>query len=214
MKKFIHVVIFIICACEINAQQVICQITGNNIHVKSEYVKPNITALTEDNSNISPNTQRIISTGFGDITLTFSNEFSEEEMGFNRISISNGNRLLLNIKQDDNWTYTFGGRSMTDFSQYTSDNYCIPIHMSYYQLLLILCGWPYGGEMPLLTIIAITPNDAKVIYNRNADIIELSKSPFEMTIQTNIVEYNADGTPMWNADIHRIYYENGKFLYK
>ena len=135
-------------------------------------------------------------------------------MGFNRISISNGNRLLLNIKQDDNWTYTFGGQSMTDFSQYTSDNYCIPIHMSYYQLLLILCGWPYGGEMPLLTIIAITPNDAKVIYNRNADIIELSKSPFEMTIQTNIVEYNADGTPMWNADIHRIYYENGKFLYK
>jgi hypothetical protein len=112
------------------------------------------------------------------------------------------------------WTYTFGGKSTTDFKIHTDNRFFIPISINSNLSLVIFCGWPYGGDMPLLTIIAITPYEAKVIYNSHADITALQKNPFGMTVQTNIVEHYADGTPMTSNQSHTIYYNNGSFIYE
>lgn len=213
MKRFINIVIFMICACEMNAQQVISQISENGISINPSFVKQNL-IYSSTNFNVVSSTERIDTTLFGNIILNFANETPEEEFGFNVINIRIGQNQLLNVKQDDLWSYMFNGRCTRDFSSFTFDKHFIPVNINATLSLVICCGWPYGGEMPLLTIIAITPDEAKVIYNRHAGITALEKSPFNMTIQTNIVEYNGDGTPMWAADIHRIYYDNGQFLYQ
>ncbi len=213
MKRFINIVIFMICACEMNAQQVISQIFENGISINPSFVKQNL-IYSDTPFNVVSRTERIDTTLFGNIILNFANETPEEEFGFNVINIKIGQNQLLNVKQDDLWSYMFNGRCTRDFRSFTFDKYFIPVNITATLSLVICCGWPYGGEMPLLTIIAITPDEAKVIYNRNAGITTLEKNPFCLTIQTNIVEYNSDDTPMWAADIHRIYYDNGRFLYQ
>ena len=212
MKTFINVVIFMICACEMSAQQVISQISEKGISINASFVKQNL-IYSSTNFNVLSCTERIDTTLFGNVILNFANETPEEEFGFNVINIKIGQNQLLNVRQDDLWTYMFNGKCTRNHSRFTSDRYFIPVNINTRLSLVICCGWPYGGEMPLLTIIAITPDEAKVVYNRHAGITALEKSPFCMTIQTNIVEYNSDGTPMWDADIHRIYYDNGRFLY-
>ena len=213
MRKFVNVVILLICAYEMNAQQVISQISENKIFVNPSFVKQNL-IYSNTNFNVVSSAERIDTTLFGNVILNFANETPEEEFGFNVINITIGQNQLLNVKQDDLWTYMFNGKCTRNHSCFTSDRYFISVNLKMNLSLVICCGWPYGGEMPLLTIIAITPSDAKVIYNRNAGITALEKSPFCMTIQTNIVEYNSDGTPMWAEDIHRIYYDNDQFLYQ
>ena len=213
MKKIFLILTFVVCATyNTHAQTVFCTLTGNNLSVNLDYVKQNLTSSDSEFLSVS-STEQILQTGFGNVTLKFANETPEEEYGFNIISIRIGTRKLLNIKQDNLWTYTFGGKSMIDLKTYTNNRYFIPITINTSLSLIVLCGWPYGGDMPLLTIIAITPNEAKVIYNRHADITNLQKSPFCMTVQTNLVEYYDDGTPMTAAQSSRIFYNNGQFIY-
>ena len=214
MKKFILLIVFIICAVyNTQAQSSFCSIIGNNLSIDQAYIKPNLISSDNDFKTVSC-TEHVIQTGFGNITIKCANETPEEEYGFNIISISNGTHRLLNIKQDDMWTYTFGGKSTTDFKIHTDNRFFIPISINANLSLAIFCGWPYGEDMPLLTIIAITHYEAKVIYNCHADITDLQKNPFSMTVQTNIVEHYADGTPMAASQSHIIYYNNGRFIYE
>ena len=96
MKKFINVVVFIICACEMNAQQVICQISENVISVNSSFVKQNL-IYSDTPFNVVSRTERIDTTLFGNIILNFANETPEEEFGFNVINIKIGQNQLLNV---------------------------------------------------------------------------------------------------------------------
>lgn len=139
-----------------------------------------------------------------------------EDYGFNVISIYRGNQIIFELKQPDMWTFTYAGRSMTDYRQYTDNRYFIPVTVSQQTLALLFVGWPYGGDMPLLSIVVLSGSDAKLVFNKNMDINSITKSgtSFSMQVQTNVVEYDESGKALGSPDIHQIYSQNGVLYYK
>ncbi len=134
---------------------------------------------------------------------------------FNVITIYSGIRKIFELRQPDNWIYTYGIPGRKSYQQYTDNQYFIPIVLSDQAVALAFIGWPYGGEMPYLTIIALTNNDAKLVFNKHMGInaITQSGSSYTMELQANIVEYGDDGQPFDEPnnvpDIHYLEAKNG-----
>lgn len=101
-----------------------------------------------------------------DINIGCINDWDNYDGGmFNVISVSKDNNTLLEIKQPDCWTFTYGGKSETDFHKYTNNQYYIPIEISNNLSILIFVGWPYGGEWP----------SSAVKYNSPPILLSISK---------------------------------------
>lgn len=114
---------------------------------------------------------------------------------FNAIATYKDGSKMVEVKQFDSWTLTFGGRPSRDYSAYTSNKYYIPIVLTKDVTILAFRGWPYGGDLPYLTLIALTEKDAKLIYNKNASIVEIKQEEGMKTIkiQTKLEEYDSCG---------------------
>lgn len=135
---------------------------------------------------------------------------------FNVISISKENNKLLEIRRPDCWTFTYGGKSETNLNKYTNNRYYIPIEISDNFSILIFVGWPYGGEMPLLTIVALTDNDVKLVFNKNMAIDSITKTmtSVDIKIQSSIVEYNANNNAVNQPYTHHIYCTKDGLFFK
>lgn len=134
---------------------------------------------------------------------------------FNVITVYSDSKKIFELRQPDNWRYTYGLPRKTSYRQYTDNQYFIPITLSDDAVALAFLGWPYGGEKPYLTIIALTDNDAKLVFNKHMGINAITQSgnSYRMELQANIVEYGEDGkpfdTPNNVPDIHYIEVKEG-----
>lgn len=153
-----------------------------------------------------------------DVKTGYFEEMDETErgkIGFTVITIYSGSRKIFELKQPEMWTYAYDGKTTMDYREYTDNRYFIPIALSDDAVALTFLGWPYGGEMPYLTIIALTDNDAKLVFNKHMGINAITQSgnSYSMELQANIVEYGEDGkpfdTPNNVPDIHYIEVKKG-----
>lgn len=139
---------------------------------------------------------------------------------FNVITIYSGVQKIFELRQPDNWRYTYGIPRKKSYQQYTDDQYFIPIALSEQAVALAFVGWPYGGDMPYLTIIALTDNDAKLVFNKHMGINKIARSGNScvMELQANIVEYGEDGKPFDDPNnvpnIHYLEVNNGMLYFK
>lgn len=142
-------------------------------------------------------------------------ETERGEIGFTVITIYSGDRKIFELKESELWTHVYDGETTRDYREYTDNRYFIPIVLSKQAIALAFLGWPYGGEMPYLTIIALTDNDAKLVFNKHMGINAITQSgnSYRMVLQANIVEYGEDGKPFdtpYNVpDIHYIEAKEG-----
>lgn len=121
-------------------------------------------------------------------------EWDDYESGFNVISIYKGNHLEFELKQSDMWTYAYDGGSSIDFRTYTDNKYFIPVKLSPTATALVFQGWPYGGDMPYLTIVVATENDVNVVFNKRMGMNTITTSPlYKMKVQTVLEEYDSCG---------------------
>lgn len=154
-----------------------------------------------------------------DIKTGCLEQWDDFEYTFNVITIYSNSQKIFELRQPDNWRYTYG-LSKRSYQQYTNNQYFIPITLSEQAVALAFIGWPYGGEMPYLTIIALTNNDAKLVFNKHMGInaITQSDNSYSMELQANIVEYGEDGKPFNTPDnvpiIHHIEVKNGLLYFK
>ena len=130
----------------------------------------------------------------------FEEEWYETERGrdgFTVIAIYSGDREIFELRQPEMWTHTYAGRSTMDYRPHTDNRYFIPIAVSEQAVALAFVGWPYGGEMPYLTIVALTDRDARLVFNKHMGIKAIARSSdsFAMELQANIVVCGADGKP-------------------
>lgn len=124
------------------------------------------------------------------------NDWEEiDETNFNTIAIYRNKQEPFTVKQLDCWTYTYGGDSTFDYSNVTDNRYFITLASSETCKALAFIGWPYGGELSLLTIIAVTEDDAKIVFNKHVVIRDISDngSQKNIKIQTLLEEYDSCG---------------------
>ena len=80
--------------------------------------------------------------------------------------------------------------------------------------ILIFTEWIYASQPPMVSIVLIYKDNAKLIFNKERFINSIKLTPFEMEIQTNTVEYINDNTPANTADFHKIWWEENLLRYK
>lgn len=153
-----------------------------------------------------------------DVKTGYFEEMDETErgkIGFTVITIYSGDRKIFELKESELWTHVYDGETTRDYREYTDNRYFIPIVLSKQAVALAFLGWPYGGEKPYLTIIALTDNDAKLVFNKHMGINAITQSgdSYIMELQANIVECGEDGkpfdTPNNVPDIHYIEVKKG-----
>lgn len=139
---------------------------------------------------------------------------------FNVITIYSGVRKIFELRQPDNWRYTYGIPRKVSYRQYTDNQYFIPIALSEKAVALAFVGWPYGGDTSYLTIIALTGSDAKLVFNKHMNINAIIRSgnSYSLELQANIVEYGEDGkpfdTPNNVPDIHYLEVKDGLLYFR
>ncbi|MDE6624228.1 MAG: hypothetical protein K2K30_07580 [Alistipes sp.] len=178
----------------------------------------NLTCVLNGSTSITLGSQSYdIRTGY------FEEDWFETERGrdgFTVIAIYSDNRKIFELRQPEIWAHTYAGRPTWDYRPYTDNRYFIPIALSEQAVALAFVGWPYGGEMPYLTIIALTDHDAKLVFNKHMGINEITRSDesFSMEIQANIVEFGEDGKPFDTPGnvpiIHRLETKDGLLYFK
>lgn len=149
-----------------------------------------------------------------DVKTGYFEEMDETERGkygFTVIAIYSGDQKIFELKESELWTYTYDGKSTMDYRQYTDNRYFIPITLSDDAVALAFIGWPYGGDMPYLTIIALTKNDAKLVFNKHMGINAITRSDrsYCMELQANIVEYDENARPFNDPILHGIVLKDG-----
>lgn len=173
----------------------------------------NLSSVLTSSTSISIGAQTFdVKTGY------FEEDWYETERGktgFTVIAIYSDSRKIFELRQPEMWTHVYDGKTTMDYREYTDNRYFIPITLSDDAVALAFLGWPYGGDMPYLTIIALTKNDAKLVFNKHMGInaITQSDNSYSMELQANIVEYGEDGkpfdTPNNVPDIHYIEVKKG-----
>jgi len=137
------------------------------------------------------------------------------ECTFNVITIYSDNRKIFELRQPDNWRYTYG-LSKKSYQQYTNNQYFIPIPLSEQAVALAFVGWPYGGDVPYLTIVVLTENDAKLVFNKHMGINMITRTDksYLMKLAANIVEYDENARPFNEAIFNYLEAKNGLLYFK
>lgn len=121
---------------------------------------------------------------------------------FRVIRLYNNGNLLLEFADAEAWRKPYREYS-NNYSTLT--DYCIIYPMENDATALIFEGYPWSSQAPLLTIIVIKDNDAKVVFNQSwviESFIPHSKG-FELIIEKEYLEY--DNSNSQYLDRHRIY---------
>lgn len=185
-----------------------------NMNINSKSISPIVSMIdrTED-SDISytefQSTQSVTvgKTDFFIKTATVDNP----DAGFNVIGIYKENKKLIELKDWDMWTYMYDGPSSVNYQKYTDNRYYIPLDLNVQTKALCFVGWSYGGDLPYLTIIILTENDAKLVFHQNASIINIMKTDneYSIKIQTTLEEYDSCGKLTTSPTYGTIYSKSG-----
>ena len=137
--------------------------------------------------------------------------FEDPDAGFNSITILRGGKKLLNLSSADMWTYLYDGKCMIDLRRFADNRWFIQERLSDDLTLLIFVGWPYASDPSLLTIVALSGDEAAVVYNRYADIVNIFRTGtlFGIDVRKAVIEYDEHDRPCNDGDPCRIYYADG-----
>lgn len=137
--------------------------------------------------------------------------FEDPDAGFNSITILRGEKELLCLRSADMWTYLYDGKCMIDLRRFADNRCFIQEKLTDDLTLLIFVGWPYASDPSLLTIVALSGDEAEVVYNRYADIVHLFRvgALFGIDVRKAVIEYDEHGTPCNDGTPCRIFYANG-----
>lgn len=76
-------------------------------------------------------------------TCVFDNwDKDEEKYGFNVISVYRNANKVFDLKQSENWAYTYAGACTYDYRKYTNNKYYVPVKLSNQSTALFFVGWP------------------------------------------------------------------------
>ena len=204
----------------LRAQQPVCVIRpSGNIAVNRAMIEPFYNDPQIDTLQHKPISQAEITIGGKNYTVqvgSFEN-WEENEDGFCVIGIYDGDEMLLEVKQPEFWCKTYGAKGSThNYREFTDNPYFIPLPMGNQATALAFLGWPYGGEMPYLTLIVVTQKEARMVFNRHVGINSIRKdgNHFALEVQTNLVEYDKDKNPLEKPDYHTIAFDGRILNYK
>lgn len=138
--------------------------------------------------------------------------FEDPAAGFNAITILRGGKELLSLRSADMWTYLYDGKCMIDLRRFADNRYFIQEKLSDDLTLLVFVGWPYASDPSLLTIVALSGDEAVTVYNQYADIVHVFRagSLFAIDVRKAVIEYDEHDNPCGDGDPHRIFYVNGR----
>lgn len=222
MKQFFFIVFLLanLSICKAQTESAIFTINSNGIiSINSVMIDPldsghNINSL----SYLPKNPVRFLvgNSTFTVKTSTFKDWDDNEGYGFNVISLYKAESKILEVKQLDSWTFTSGGGSSINFSKYTNNRYFVPIDLSNKAKALFFLGWPYGGDLPYLTIFVVTEQDAKLVFNKNMGLDSIVKSDNQCVIkvQTGLEEYDSNGKLCVAPIFAQMYLKNGVLYLK
>jgi len=185
--------------------------------IDSFYNEPeieNLSCVLNGSISMSVGTQNYdVKTGY------FKEEWYETEYGthgFTVITIYSGERKIFELRQPEMWTHTYDGQTTMDYRRYTDNRYFIPIPLSEQAVALAFIGWPYGGDVPYLTIIVLTENDAKLVFNKHMGINTITRTDksYLMKLNANIVEYDENARPFNEAIFNYLEAKNGLLYFK
>lgn len=121
---------------------------------------------------------------------------------FRVIKLYNNGNLLLEFEDSEAWRKPYEEYSN---SYSTLTDYCMIYPLENNATALIFEGYPWSSQAPLLTIIVIKDNKAKVVFNQSwviESFIPHSKG-FELIIEKEYLEF--DNSNSQYLDRHRIY---------
>ena len=88
----------------------------------------------------------------------------------------------------------YNGGSAIDFRDYTDNRFFIPIKLSPESLAMVFLGWPYGGDMPYMTIVVATEKEANIVFHKRMGLDSIKTYPlYTMKVQTVLEEYDSCG---------------------
>ena len=166
--------------------------------------------------SLSPGSKFLIATGY----FKEMDETDRGTSGFTVIAIFSKGKKIFELRQPEMWTHLYDGQTTMDYRQYTDNRYFIPIPLSEQAVALAFVGWPYDSTPSYLTIIVLTDNDAKLIFNKHMNINTIAQSDdsYVMELQANVVEYDENGKlydyPNNVPIIHHIEVKDGVMYFK
>jgi len=125
--------------------------------------------------------------------------WDNEAGDFHIISIYNNTNLLLQLQNRDSWI-----KIPTELTQFTTNNYFIPVTLSNSSTALIFIGYGYESEPPHLTIVVLSGNQAKLVFNEDYFIQQIIKTDttFSMTLRNQAGEWTSDAAAKAATDIY------------
>lgn len=191
-----------------------------NITTKSEFIDPfyedcDLSALTYAPGN--PVAVKLPSKTYTIRTCAFDEWECEADRGFNVIEITQKNRDVLTLKQGEFWTFITDDRPSFNLEEYTDNNYFIRVPLSAKSQALIFRGFMYGTGPAPLSIVVLTENQAKLVFNKEMyinSIIQISSGGFFMQLQSNICEWDDERRPYYDPITHVIWLDDGVLRFK
>lgn len=103
-------------------------------------------------------------------------------------------------------------------SKYSNNGYFIEVPLTPNSKAIMFLGQHYGTDLSRLSIFVVTPNNVKLVFNRQMAIREITNTArdFRMKLQTDIVdEYDSNGNPTGQKPpMSTIYRQNGVLYFE
>lgn len=128
-------------------------------------------------------------------SIKLSSSDDDKEGGMHAIRVYNNGEKKIELKSWDVWTFTYDGGSSLDYRSYTDNRYFLTFDLSAKIKTLFFVGWPYDSDEPYLTIIVLTPNDAKCVFHQRMYIEKIDKigGEYRFKCETKGEEYDSNG---------------------
>ena len=207
--KKIMIIVLVIFSNEINLfSQSVFSFSGNEIATNRTYLDALVSGAN-DPTNQPFVTKGNVSLTSSDhqynynITLQKYNGWDKEPGDFEILSIyNNSTNLLLQLQNANSWI-----KIPAELRQFTTNDYFIPVSLSNSATALIFMGIRFPSETPKLTIVVLSGNKAKLVFNKEYYIQQIIKegTTFSMTLRDNIAQWTSEAAAAAATDIYAVY---------
>lgn len=204
MRYVLSFILSFIFSVQLFSQEHICSFFGGDIQVGStSFVSSNVGNYTDVTPYTDVATFPFVSCSQNyELKLQNYKNWENDGGDFRVIKLYGNGNLLLEFADVGAWRKPYSNYS-NNYSTLT--DYCIIYPMENNATALIFEGYPWSSQAPLLTIIVIKGNRAKVVFNQSwviESFIPYSKG-FELIIEKEYLEY--DNSNSQYLDRHKIY---------
>ena len=204
MKHVLMLLISVVYSTHFFAQESLYSFVNGNIQVgNTSFVCSNVGNYTDITpySNVATYSFTSYSNNY-ELKLQNYKDWETDGGDFRIIKLYHNGNLLLEFEDSEAWRKPYKGYSN---NHSTLTDYCIVYPIENNVTALIFEGYPWSSQAPLLTIIVIKDNKAKVVFNQSwviESFFPRSKG-FELIIEKEYLEF--DNSNSQYLDRHRIY---------